>query len=78
MNFGSIYVNIGEPLSLKDYSKQICDAKSIDPFKNPSHALQINEQLGFELVHRLTENLIITPTSMVATTLLTHRRGISD
>lgn len=39
---------------------------------------QFNEVLGYELVHRLTEQLVITPTSMVATVLLTNRKGISD
>lgn len=42
MNFGSIYINIGEPISLKDFSSKICETKAIDPYKNSSHAMQIN------------------------------------
>ncbi len=78
MKFGTIHVKIGEPVVMKNYTKSILSETSLRPFERKQDRFQFNETLGYELVHRLTQELVITPTTMVATMLLTHRRGISD
>lgn len=35
-------------------------------------------ELGYEIVHTLNDNLVITPTSLVSTVILMQRKGISE
>ena len=78
MKFGTIHVKIGDPVVMKTYAPPLTRQLDIKPFEKPKHRMRFNEALGYEMVHRLTEELVITPTTMVATMLLTHRKGISD
>mmetsp|Transcript_32012 Transcript_32012/g.31710 ORF Transcript_32012/g.31710 Transcript_32012/m.31710 type:complete len:821 (-) Transcript_32012:23-2485(-) len=75
MNFGKIYVTLSEPISIKAFalskvpSNQIVNSQAKD---------NINKLLGYEIVYRLQDHIMIMPTSLVAAVLLMHRRGVSD
>lgn len=74
MNFGKIEIVVNDPISIKDFC-----------FKNPSldpSNLQdrdiLNKKLGFEIVYTLQDNTVIMPTSLTATILLMHTRGVTE
>jgi len=74
MNFGKIYVGIGEPISVKEFVKQL----PYEPYENKQDRHSVNKILGYELVFKFQENLVIMPTALVAAILLMHRRGVSE
>ena len=39
---------------------------------------EVVHSLGYTIIHQVVENTIIVPTSIVASILLMHRRGISE
>lgn len=71
MNFGKIYIGIGDPVSIKEVCKAAVPS-------SPQERLDLNHKIGYELVYRLQESSTIMPTALVATILLTHRRGVSE
>lgn len=71
MNFGKIYIFIGEPVSTKEFCTGTVP-KSI----NERNA--VNRKIGYEIVYRLQEGSAIMPTALVAAILLMHRRGVSE
>ena len=71
LNFGNIYIGIGEPVSVK----QTC--KGLVPNTRADKDL-VNQKIGYELVFRLQDNSYIVPTALVAAILLMHRRGVSE
>ena len=71
MNFGKIYIGIGEYLSIKDMCKGVVP-------QTQSERQMLNSKIGYELVYRLQENSSIMPTSLIAAVLLMHRRGVSE
>ena len=71
MNFGKIFISIGDPISTKDSCKGKLPTTS-------SEKLKINQAIGYELVYRLQERSVIMPTALVATILLMHRRGVNE
>ena len=71
LNFGSIYVGIGDPVSVKN----VC--KDLMPNTQESKDL-VNYRIGYELVFRLQENSAVVPTALVAAILLMHRIGVNE
>lgn len=73
--FGRVYINIGEPIIMKDYlekwEKQISQM-SLEERQS------LYRKIGYEIVLEINKVSVVTPFSMVASGLLSHdRRGIS-
>lgn len=78
MNFGSIYVEFAEPISLRSYVQEIVHKENLHPGVNKEDRMLISSSLGYHLIHKLSEKLVIMPTSICASILLMHRKGISE
>jgi glycerone phosphate O-acyltransferase/fatty acyl-CoA reductase len=78
MNFGSIYVEFAEPISFKSYVQEMVSKQNLSPAVNKEDRMLITSSLGYHLIHKLSENLVIMPTSICASILLMHRKGISE
>ena len=71
MNFGKIYIGIGDQISVKETCKGL--APSLPEERNA-----LNQKIGYEIVFRLQENSAIMATALVAAILLMHRRAVSE
>ena len=80
MNFGRVYINFCDPLSLKEYTDKLqkSSAEKIDPFNKPADRMTVNQKLAFDVLRIATDNLVIMPTSLIASILLMHRKGINE
>ena len=109
MNFGRIYVEIAEPISMKQYTNSyIHDPKKylkdpsliiqrkeviqqmndkevelmpkpvINPYLNLEQRKELVISLGYEIIYRMNEKLVIMPTALVAAVILMQRKGISE
>jgi glycerol-3-phosphate O-acyltransferase len=78
MNFGSIYVEIGDPINFKTFSQKLIQKEGLSPSTNPKDEKLISSNLGLHLIHQLSLNLLIMPTAVCATILLMHRKGITE
>lgn len=78
MNFGDIYVEVAEPINFKNYVQDQIQEKGLNPDVNKADQKLITNSLGYQLIYRLMDNLIIMPTSICASILLMHRKGISE
>ena len=76
MNFGSIYVEFAEPISFKSYVQEMVSTHNLNLSKIKDQKL-ITNKIGYELVFKLSQNLIIMPPSICSSILLMHRRGIT-
>ena len=76
MNFGAIYVEFAEPISFKSYVQQMVSTQSLDITKVKDQKT-ITNKIGYELIFKLSENLVIMPPSICASVLLMHRKGIT-
>ena len=81
MSFGKVYFEIGDAIPLSKYVEQ--HQKTIPNFPEDHYQTRENrfplvKSLGYEVVHRLNDNLVVMPTAMIASILLMHRRGISE
>ncbi|OGP66356.1 MAG: hypothetical protein A2W27_01060 [Deltaproteobacteria bacterium RBG_16_44_11] len=73
--FGRVYINIGEPIIMKDYleaqEKQI-EQMTLDERQS------LYRRIGYEIVLEINKVSVVTPLSLVAAVILSHeRRGIS-
>ncbi len=73
--YGRVYVNIGEPIVMKDY---------LDSQEKPIEQMSLEERqslyrkIGYELVLEINKVAVVTPFSLVAAVILSHdRRGMS-
>jgi len=64
MNFGSIYVEVGKPINFKDYAQDIIQTEGLDPFSNENDEKLITSHLGYTLIYKLTQNVMIMPTAV--------------
>lgn len=78
MNFGSIYIEVAEPINFKNYIQEISFKEGLNPKVNKEDQKLITSSLGYALTYRMMDNLIIMPTSICASILLMHRKGISE
>ena len=77
MNFGSIYVEIAKPVSLKDYAQEMVLKEGLQPTVNKNDAKIITSSLGWNIIRKMSENVVIMPTAIVSSILLMHRKGIN-
>jgi glycerol-3-phosphate O-acyltransferase len=74
-NFGSIYIHFCEPFKLSEY---IASKPHLKPATVMEDRKVLAVDLGYKIVHTLSNNLIVLPTQIVATCLLMNRKGISE
>ncbi|MDD3249316.1 MAG: 1-acyl-sn-glycerol-3-phosphate acyltransferase [Smithellaceae bacterium] len=73
--YGRVYVNIGEPIVLKDYLA--AQEKSMDKM-TVEERQSLYRKIGYEVVLEINKVSVVTPFALVASGLLSHdRRGIS-
>ena len=73
--YGRVYVNIGEPIFLKEYLSS--QEKSFDAM-TVEERQSLYRKIGYEIALEINKVSVITPFSLVAAGLLCHdRRGIS-
>jgi len=89
-NFGKVFVKFAEPISLKEYTGKylkgensksegiVMDQVALKPFEQKEHRVQLVNQLGFDLIRIINDNLVIMPTSLVASIILMHRKGLIE
>jgi glycerol-3-phosphate O-acyltransferase len=73
--YGRVYVNIGEPMIMKDYL-----ASQDKPIEQMSleERQSLYRKIGYELVLEINKVAVVTPFSLVAAVILSHdRRGMS-
>ena len=73
--YGRVYVNIGEPMIMKDYlaaQEKPIEEMSLDERQS------LYRKIGYEIVLEINKVAVVTPFSLVAAVILSHdRRGIS-
>jgi len=73
--YGSVYLNIGEPIMLKEYldaQERYIGDMAIDERRS------LYRKMGYDIADRINRISVVTPVSLVAAGLLSHyRRGIS-
>lgn len=74
INFGKIHIVLGELVSLKSFSESC----ALDPIKNESHRVLVNNRLASEIVLMIQDSLAIMPSTLLSAVLLMHRRGVSE
>ncbi len=73
--FGRVYVNIGEPMIMKDYLA--AQEKPIEQMSLEERQ-SLYRKIGYEIVLEINNVSVVTPFAMVAAVILSHdRRGIS-
>jgi len=89
-NFGKVFVKFAEPISLKEYTAKYLqgensktenlkmDQAALKPFEQKEHRAPLVNQLGHDLIRIINDNLIIMPTSLVASIILMHRKGLIE
>jgi len=75
-NFGKVFVKFCEPISLKNYVES--SQTQGNPFSGIAPRKALVENLGLDVMRKLNDNLIIMPTSIVASILLMRRKGIAE
>jgi glycerol-3-phosphate O-acyltransferase len=73
--YGRVYVNIGEPIIMKDY---------LEAQEKPMEQMSLEERqslyrkIGYEIVLEINKVSVVTPFSLIASVILSHdRRGMS-
>ncbi len=73
--FGRVYVNIGEPMIMKDYLA--AQEKPIEQMSLEERQ-SLYRKIGYEIVLEINKVSVVTPFALVASVILSHdRRGIS-
>lgn len=76
-NFGRVYVEFSDPIFLKDYIKKQTTT-TFNPIKNIADRKKFVNDLGYHIVHKLTDKLVIMSTSIVCTAILLNRKGVTE
>ena len=79
-NIGKVVVKYCEPVSLEEYTHKYLLSKKLsrDAFANDKEQLKLFvANFGMELSQTLTDNLVVMITSLTASILLMHRKGIT-
>ena len=79
-NFGKVYVRFADPVSLKEYSNKVSipNQVALKPFESKDDRRQLVNGLGHDLIRVINDNLIIMPTSIVASIILMNRKGLIE
>jgi glycerol-3-phosphate O-acyltransferase len=73
--YGRVYVNIGEPMIMKDYLE--AQVKPIEQMALEERQ-SLYRKIGYEIVLEINKVAVVTPFSLVASVILSHdRRGMS-
>lgn len=76
-NYGRVYVEFSEPIMFNKFvSDQITE--SFNPLKRKEQRKELVHRLGYYIVHRLTEKVVVMSTSIVSAVLLMNRKGITE
>lgn len=75
LNFGKIYVEIGDFISLKGYTEA---NSTLNPFDNPEDRKALVNRLAYDITLAFDRNLIIMPTAVVSSIILMNQKGISE
>jgi len=67
LNFGKIYVEIGDFISLKGYTEA---NSTLNPFDNPEDRKALVNRLAYDITLAFDRNLIIMPTAVVSSIIL--------
>lgn len=79
MSFGSIYMDFCDPITAEGHlSLMKSQGNNIDPWSNMADRRKYNEDLAYRVVYELQDNIRIMPTSIVASLILMHRKGINE
>jgi len=80
MNLGSIYLDFCDPIPMDEFTlrEQKAIGPQFDPYKNQKDRLTITKNLAYRIVYTLQNNIRIMPTTLVASVLLLHRKGINE
>ncbi|MDD2672062.1 MAG: 1-acyl-sn-glycerol-3-phosphate acyltransferase [Syntrophales bacterium] len=74
--FGSVYVNVGEPILLKSYLSAL--ERSFEEMSLEERR-SLYRKIGYEIVHEINQVSVVAPVALAACALLCHdRRGITD
>jgi glycerol-3-phosphate O-acyltransferase len=79
--YGRANIKYAEPLSLNDYLQQYSTSHNltVDKIKGDEKVLnKFIDDFGMEITYAHSDNLIIMTTSIVATVILMHRKGINN
>jgi len=84
LNFGRINVVFNNPISLKEFTAQKTSElatqttrKPFDPYTNMDDRRLFVRDLGYRVTHDLHKGLAYTTSALVATVILTYRKGIT-
>lgn len=64
MNFGSVYIEIQDPISFKEFSHKLSLKQNLSPETSKEDQRVIAFHLGNTLIHKLTDKLIVMPSSI--------------
>lgn len=79
MNLGSIYLDFCEPIQFSEHSEMCFKQNpSLDPISSEKDRLDVTNKLGWRIVYELQDNIRIMPTTLLASILLLHRKGINE
>lgn len=78
MNFGRVYLNFCEPMSLKEYSEKYVQVTGKNPMTEVKERQNFNSRLATDVLKITNDNLVLMPTSIIASILLLHRKGINE
>jgi len=80
-NFGRVYLEFADPISLKSYTKTFVETnkeKQLNPFEDKGARKTMIKELAEDIVNIMQEKVVVTPTSILASVMLMHRKGISE
>ena len=80
MSFGSLYIDFHDPFNITEETRLVSQAQGpdFDPWNNKKDRVFFNNQLGYKILFHLQSNIQVMPTTLVATIMLLHRKGISE
>lgn len=73
--FGKIYINFDNPISLKDYLKELKEKKEVSSSVKKQ---DVPYYLAYKIAHRINRTMMVVPTSLTAAAILaTAKKGFS-
>lgn len=78
MNFGRVYLNFCEPMSMREYTDKYMKVTGKNPLTEGKERPNFNLTLAKDVLKITNDNIVIMPTSIIASILLLHRKGINE
>ena len=73
-----VYKQASIALNKEDSFKEDFPKETVDPFGNLTDRKDLVVSLGFEIIYRMNDKLVVMPTALVAAVVLMNRNGISE